>query len=99
MGFSIITCLPASRADIVYGSWNSSEVRLKTTSTSLLVKMSLGFVVASGILNLAAQWSTFWESQWSLLNVCIFCHVVTFFEMSQTAVVSYKWLNIANAGR
>jgi hypothetical protein len=27
------------------------------------------------------------------------CHVVTFFEISQTAVVMYKWLNIASAGR
>lgn len=60
MGFSIITCLPARNAAMVYGSWNSSEVRLKTTSTSLLVKMSSGFVVASGMLNFAAQWSVFW---------------------------------------
>ena len=44
----------------MYGSWNSSEVRLKITSTSLLVKMSSGFVVMSGMLNFAAQWSVFW---------------------------------------
>jgi hypothetical protein len=33
---------------------------LKTTSTSLLVKMSVGLVVARAMLNLVAQWSAFW---------------------------------------
>jgi hypothetical protein len=54
-GFSTKTCLPASRAAIVYVSWNSSEVRTKTTSTSLLLKTSVELVVAIGMWNFAAQ--------------------------------------------
>jgi len=46
MGFSINTFFCASRAEMAYGSWNSSETEIKTTSTSELLKISFGSVVA-----------------------------------------------------
>jgi hypothetical protein len=59
MGFSMNTFFCASRAEMAYGSWNSSETEMKTTSTLELLKISSGSVVAFEIWYFEAQCSAF----------------------------------------